>query len=139
MGRKVDQGARRRRCAARPSRVLGLTFKPNTDDMRDAPSLGSSGARGRGAEVRGYDPEGGAGASRSCRCRLLRRAYEAAAGADAVVLVTEWDALRALDLRARRPMRGKCSVDLRNVYDRGMSSRPNSSITASAAAEFATF
>ena len=59
MARKVVDGARRRACAARPSRVLGLTFKPNTDDMRDAPSLPLITAlQDMGAKVRAYDPDG---------------------------------------------------------------------------------
>ena len=59
MARKVSARARRRACAARPSRVLGLTFKPNTDDMRDAPSIPLITAlQDMGAKVRAYDPVG---------------------------------------------------------------------------------
>jgi len=99
--------------------VLGLTFKPNTDDMRDAPSLALIQAlRDGGAKIVAYDPEGMASA------RLLMPdiayaadAYSCAAGADALVIVTEWDAFRALDLdRVRHEMKAPVIVDLRNIY-----------------------
>ena len=99
--------------------LLGLAFKPNTDDMRDAPSLAIVQAlEDAGVIVRGYDPES------MEQARLLMPnveycsgPYEAARGADAAVLVTEWDALRALDLdRLAGLMNGKVLVDLRNVY-----------------------
>jgi len=99
--------------------VLGLTFKPNTDDMRDAPSISIVQAlEDAGVTVRAFDPEGMEQARPLMpNVTLCRNPYDAAEGADAVVLVTEWDALRALDLkRLARTMRGDVLVDLRNVY-----------------------
>ncbi len=100
--------------------LLGLTFKPNTDDMRDAPSLAIVQALGdAGATVRAHDPEG-MDAARALMpdVQFATDAYDAATGADACVLVTEWDAYRALDLaRLRSVMAGDALFDLRNVYD----------------------
>jgi UDPglucose 6-dehydrogenase len=99
--------------------LLGLAFKPNTDDMRDAPSLSIVQAlEDVGVKVRGYDPESMEQARLLMpNVELCAGPYEAAAGADAVVLVTEWDALRALDLkRLAATMRQKILVDLRNIY-----------------------
>jgi UDPglucose 6-dehydrogenase len=99
--------------------LLGLAFKPNTDDMRDAPSIAIVQAlEDAGVNVRGYDPESMEQARPIMpNVELCTGPYEAAAGADAVVLVTEWDALRALDLeRLAATMRRKVLVDLRNVY-----------------------
>jgi UDPglucose 6-dehydrogenase len=101
--------------------VLGLAFKPNTDDMRDAPSIPLVKAlQDAGAIVAAYDP-----AAREQAEPLLKDvefvgdAYGAAKDADALVIVTEWDEFRALDLdRLARTMTGKVIVDLRNVYDR---------------------
>ncbi|HEX7875225.1 MAG TPA: UDP-glucose/GDP-mannose dehydrogenase family protein [Sphingobium sp.] len=99
--------------------VLGLTFKPNTDDMRDAPSLSIIQAlQDGGAQVRAYDPEGMDAARTMMKdVEFCASPYAAAEGAAAVVLVTEWDALRALDLpRLRSVMSGDGLVDLRNIY-----------------------
>jgi UDPglucose 6-dehydrogenase len=99
--------------------LLGLTFKPNTDDMRDAPSLSIVQAlQDGGATVRAYDPEGMEQARPLMEgVTLCDSPYEAAQGADAAVLVTEWDALRALDLeRLAATMAQPVFVDLRNVY-----------------------
>ncbi|EZP71420.1 UDP-glucose 6-dehydrogenase [Sphingomonas paucimobilis] len=99
--------------------VLGLTFKPNTDDMRDAPSLSIIRAlQDGGAQVRAYDPEGMEAAQPMLQdVTFCASPYEAAEGAAAVVIVTEWDALRALDLRRLRAvMAGDGLVDLRNIY-----------------------
>jgi UDPglucose 6-dehydrogenase len=99
--------------------LLGLAFKPNTDDMRDAPSIAIVQAlEDAGVKVRGYDPESMEQARPIMPdVALFNGPYEAAEGADAVVLVTEWDALRALDLdRLARSMRQKILVDLRNIY-----------------------
>lgn len=99
--------------------VLGLTFKPNTDDMRDAPSISIVQAlEDAGMTVRGYDPEGMEQARALMpNLELCASPYEAAEGADAVVLVTEWDALRALDLkRLAGRMRQPVLIDLRNIY-----------------------
>jgi UDPglucose 6-dehydrogenase len=99
--------------------LLGLAFKPNTDDMRDAPSLSIVQAlEDAGVEVRGYDPESMEQARPLMPdVAFCANPYDAVKGADAVVLVTEWDALRALDLdRLAASMRGKVLVDLRNIY-----------------------
>ena len=99
--------------------LLGLAFKPNTDDMREAPSLSIVQAlEDVGVKVRGYDPESMEQARPLMpNVTFCNGPYEAAEGADAVVLVTEWDALRALDLeRLAGAMRGKVLVDLRNIY-----------------------
>jgi UDPglucose 6-dehydrogenase len=99
--------------------LLGLTFKPNTDDMRDAPSISIVQAlQDAGVHVRGYDPEGMEQAKALMPgVELCANPYEAAAGANAVVLVTEWDVLRALDLeRLAKTMAEPALVDLRNVY-----------------------
>ncbi len=99
--------------------LLGLTFKPNTDDMRDAPSIAIFQAlEDAGVNVRGYDPEGVEQARPLMPGMVFCGSpYEAADGADAVVLVTEWDVLRALDLkRLKARMTGNALIDLRNVY-----------------------
>ncbi len=99
--------------------VLGLTFKPNTDDMRDAPSLSLiSALQDGGAIVRTYDPEGMEAARRLLDgIAFASDPYECADGADALVIVTEWDAFRALDLgRIKTLMRAPVLVDLRNIY-----------------------
>lgn len=100
--------------------LFGLSFKPNTDDMREAPSLEIARAlMKRGATVRAYDP------AAIPRARALepgidyrRDPYAAAKGADAVVVVTEWNEFRHLDLaRLKRVMRRAVVVDGRNIYD----------------------
>jgi UDPglucose 6-dehydrogenase len=99
--------------------VLGLTFKPNTDDMRDAPSLAIiQSLLDGGATVRAYDPEGMEAAKAMMPgVTYCTSAYEAATGADAVTIVTEWDTFRALDLkRLASVMAGPVMVDLRNIY-----------------------
>jgi UDPglucose 6-dehydrogenase len=99
--------------------VLGLTFKPNTDDMRDAPSLAIiQSLLDAGATVRAYDPEGMEAAKAMMPgVTYCTSAYEAATGADAVTIVTEWDTFRALDLkRLASVMAGPVMVDLRNIY-----------------------
>ena len=101
--------------------VLGLAFKPNTDDMREAPSIPLiKGLVERGAEVRAFDPVAREQAERVFDgIHFASDAYEAAADADALVIVTEWDEFRALDLdKIAGSLRGKVLVDLRNVYDR---------------------
>jgi UDPglucose 6-dehydrogenase len=101
--------------------VLGLTFKPNTDDMRDAPSIPLvEGLVEGGAEVVAFDPVGREQAEKVLPAITYADSAEAVADdADAVVIITEWDEFRALDLDdlAGR-MRGKVLVDLRNIYDR---------------------
>jgi len=99
--------------------VLGLTFKPNTDDMREAPSLDIiAGLLANGARIVAYDPKGMAAAQAMLGdIGYADSAYDAAAGADALVLVTEWNEFRSLDLaRLGAGMRAPVMVDLRNVY-----------------------
>ena len=101
--------------------VLGLAFKPNTDDMRDAPSIPLIKALiERGAQVSAFDPVAREQAEKIFPgVEFASDAYEAAADADALVIVTEWDQFRALDLdKVAELLRGKVLVDLRNVYDR---------------------
>ena len=99
--------------------VLGLTFKPNTDDMRDAPALDIVPAlQAMGAKVQAFDPEGMHEAAHMLPGVQMREGpYEALQGADAAVIVTEWDQFRALDLdRVKQIMNAPVLVDLRNVY-----------------------
>ncbi|MEX0758250.1 MAG: UDP binding domain-containing protein, partial [Tistlia sp.] len=99
--------------------VLGLTFKPNTDDMRDSPSLAIVPAlQAGGATVRAYDPEGMAEARRMLDGVVwCEDTYEALEGADCLVLVTEWNVFRNLDLdRMKQLMTQPRMVDLRNIY-----------------------
>jgi UDPglucose 6-dehydrogenase len=99
--------------------VLGLTFKPNTDDMRDAPSLDIVPAlQAMGARVQAFDPEGLHEARQLLRdVDFKEDPYEVAAGADALVIITEWDQFRALDLdRVKLLMNAPVLVDLRNIY-----------------------
>ena len=99
--------------------VLGLTFKPNTDDMRDAPSLEVVPRLiAMGARVQAFDPEGMAEARQLLGDVDFRAGpYEAVEGADVAVILTEWDQFRALDLdRVRDLMRRPVVVDLRNIY-----------------------
>jgi len=100
--------------------ILGLTFKPNTDDMRESPSLTIIPALQRaGATVRAFDPEG----MREAKLLLpdvtyCRDAYDAMSGADALVILTEWNEFRALDLdRVKRLLRRPLILDLRNIYN----------------------
>ena len=99
--------------------ILGLTFKPNTDDMREAPSLSVIQAlQDQGAIIRAYDPAGMTAASAVLHdVHFSGNAYDAAAGAHALVIVTEWDAFRALDFHKLTAVtKAKVLVDLRNVY-----------------------
>jgi len=100
--------------------VLGLAFKPNTDDMRDAPSIPIVNALvERGAKVSAFDPVAREQAEKIFTgIEFAASAEAAAAGADALVIVTEWDEFRGLDLeKIAETLRGKVLVDLRNVYD----------------------
>jgi UDPglucose 6-dehydrogenase len=98
--------------------VLGLAFKPNTDDMRDAPSLAIIPAlQAAGAEIMAHDPVAMDEARKVLNVGYAATPYEAAEGADGLVLITEWDVYRALDMqRLKAAMRGDVMVDLRNVY-----------------------
>jgi len=118
MARKVVQacgGSVREKTIA----VLGLTFKPNTDDMREAPSIALVTAlEDAGAIVRGYDPEGMEQAKKVLPgLALFESAYDCIMGADAMVIVTEWNEFRALDLRrVKSLLTAPVIVDLRNIY-----------------------
>lgn len=99
--------------------VLGLTFKPNTDDMRDAPSLDIVPAlQEAGAKIQAHDPEGmDAAAKLLTDVAFCNGPYEAAKDASVLVLITEWDVYRALDLdRLKSSLLAPVVVDLRNVY-----------------------
>ena len=99
--------------------VLGLTFKPNTDDMRDAPSLDIVPAlQAAGARVQAFDPEGLHEARQLLRdVDFKDDPYGVAEGADVLVIITEWDQFRALDLdRIKLLMNAPVMVDLRNIY-----------------------
>jgi UDPglucose 6-dehydrogenase len=99
--------------------LLGLTYKPNTDDMREAPSLSIIAAlQEGGAAVRAFDPEGMTQARQLLEgVEYADDPYACAAEADALVIVTEWNAFRALDLdRIKGSMREPVLVDLRNIY-----------------------
>ena len=99
--------------------VLGVTFKPNTDDMRDAPSLVIvPSLQADGAEVVLCDPEGRReGEPLLPDADWVADPYQAAKGADALVIITEWNQFRALDLqRIWASMNNPMMVDLRNVY-----------------------
>ncbi len=98
--------------------VLGLTFKPNTDDMREAPSLAIIPALSEaGAQVQAFDPEGGEARRLLPMADFRDGPYEVAEGADALVILTEWDQFRALDIdRIKAAMRAPVVIDLRNIY-----------------------
>ena len=100
--------------------VLGLTFKPNTDDMREAPSLGIiAGLQAGGAKIRAFDPEGMDEAKALLDgVEWCEDAYDAVTGAEVLTIVTEWNEFRALDLeRVKSLMKSPVMVDLRNIYD----------------------
>jgi len=98
--------------------VLGLTFKPNTDDMRDAPSLVILPyLQAAGATIRAFDPEGHREAAKHLKLDYRKDAYDALEGADGVVILTEWNEFRALDLeRVKTALKAPLMVDLRNIY-----------------------
>ncbi len=99
--------------------VLGLAFKPNTDDMRDAPSLDIIPAlQAAGARIKAYDPESMHEAGKLLtEVEFTEGPFQALEGADAMVLITEWDQFRALDLdRVQKLLKSPVVVDLRNVY-----------------------
>ncbi|HSG34219.1 MAG TPA: UDP-glucose/GDP-mannose dehydrogenase family protein [Sphingomonadaceae bacterium] len=119
MGRKVVDAlggeARGKKVA-----LLGLTFKPNTDDMRDSPSIAiAMTLQDAGAKVSAYDPEGMEQARPLMPgVEMADSPYSAIEGADAIVIVTEWDAFRALDIkRVKSLANAPVLVDLRNVYE----------------------
>ncbi|MEM9617607.1 MAG: UDP-glucose/GDP-mannose dehydrogenase family protein [Pseudomonadota bacterium] len=100
--------------------VLGLTFKPNTDDMRDSPSLDIVPAlQGAGAHIRAFDPAGMEEAKTLLSdVEYVEGPYQALENADAVIIVTEWDEFRALDLeRVKSLLNAPVMVDMRNIYN----------------------
>ncbi len=100
--------------------VLGLTFKPNTDDMRDAPSLDIVPALQKaGGKIVAFDPEGMGEAGKLLpNVTFAKTAYEAATGADVLVVITEWHEFRGLDpRRIKEAMRQPRIVDLRNIFN----------------------
>ncbi|WP_294442551.1 UDP-glucose/GDP-mannose dehydrogenase family protein [uncultured Sphingomonas sp.] len=103
--------------------VLGLTFKPNTDDMRDSPAIAViQTLQDAGATIRAFDPEGTEQAKKVLdNVVYCDGPYEALEGSDAVAIVTEWDAFRALDLdRVKSLLSAPVMVDMRNIYPRDM-------------------
>ena len=99
--------------------VLGLAFKPNTDDMRDAPSLDIIPAlQAAGAKVRAFDPEGMKEAAHMLKdVMFCDGPYHALEGSDAMVIITEWDQFRALDMdRVKSVLSSPTVIDLRNIY-----------------------
>ncbi len=118
MGRKIIHAlggdARGKKVA-----IFGLTFKPNTDDMRDAPSISIvQTLLDAGAEISAHDPEGMAEAAKIMPDVVMANsAYDAAIGADIIAIVTEWDAYRALDfVRLGNAVNQKILLDMRNIY-----------------------
>jgi UDPglucose 6-dehydrogenase len=97
--------------------VLGLTFKPNTDDMRDAPSLVIVPyLKQAGAVIKAYDPEGRE-AEKMLDLKLSSDLYDACNGADGIVILTEWNEFRAMDFpRLKQTLKAPLMVDLRNIY-----------------------
>ena len=120
MGRKViDALGGAAEARGKKVALLGLTFKPNTDDMRDAPSIAIAQALAdAGVEMAAYDPEGMELAKPLMPgVAMAANTSEAVTGADAVVIVTEWDAFRALDFgKLKGLMKAPVLVDLRNIY-----------------------
>ena len=118
MARRVSEAAGELK--GKTAAILGLTFKPNTDDMRDAPSLDVIPALlAMGATVRAFDPEGMEEAAKVLEgdVTFVDGPYSAVEGADVAVILTEWDQFRALDLdRVKLLMKAPVVVDLRNVY-----------------------
>ena len=120
MGRKVIEALGGTEAArGKKAALLGLTFKPNTDDMRDSPAIAIARAlTDAGVEVAAYDPEGMEQARPLMpEVTMCDSPYAAIRDADAVAIVTEWDAFRALDLaRVKQLARAPVLVDLRNIY-----------------------
>lgn len=132
MGRKVIQA-----CGGdvhgKTIAILGLTFKPNTDDMRDSPAIAVIRTlQDAGAAVRAYDPEGMDQAKNVLEnVTYCANPYETMEGADALAIVTEWDAFRALDLtRVKNTLTHPVFVDLRNIYPRALVEKAGLSYTA---------
>lgn len=121
MGRKVINALGADETHGKTVALLGLTFKANTDDMRDSPSISIVQAlQDVGIKVRAYDPEGMDQAKKVIdNIDYCKDAYDALDDADAAVIVTEWDAFRALDMsRVKSLLKRPLLVDLRNLYSR---------------------
>ncbi len=120
MGRKVvDALGGSKKARGKKVALLGLTFKPNTDDMRDSPAIAvAQTLHDAGVEVAAYDPEGMEQAAPLMpEVAMMDDPYAAIEGADAIAIVTEWDAFRALDLdRVKNIANAPVLVDLRNIY-----------------------
>src|ERR1700756_878325 len=118
MSQKVIRAVDGQDLSGRTVGVLGLTFKPNTDDMRDAPSLDIVPAlQAAGARVQAFDPEGHEAKAMLAGVEFKDDPYDVAEDADALVIITEWDQFRALDLdRIKLLMKKPVLVDLRNIY-----------------------
>ncbi len=121
MGRKVlDALGGAENARGKKAALLGLTFKPNTDDMRDSPAIAvAQTLTDAGVKVAAYDPEGmEIAAPLMPQVTMCNDPYEAIEDADAVAIVTEWDAFRALDLnRVKELAKSHTLVDLRNIYN----------------------
>jgi len=123
--RKQDMAERIERAlggvAGKTVAILGLTFKPNTDDMREAPSLVIVPyLQSKGARIRAFDPQGTKEAKTRLNLDLCKDAYDALDGADGVAILTEWNEFRALDLgRVKSLLKRPIMVDLRNIYRPG--------------------
>jgi len=120
MGRKVvDALGGSKEARGKKVALLGLTFKPNTDDMRDSPAIAvAQTLHDAGVNVAAYDPEGmDLAAPLMPEVEMMDNPYAAIEGADAIAIVTEWDAFRALDLkRVKEIANAPVLVDLRNIY-----------------------
>jgi UDPglucose 6-dehydrogenase len=120
--RKIAMGAKIEKAfggvAGKTIAVLGLTFKPNTDDMRDAPSLVIVPyLKDKGAKIKAFDPEGMKEAKKHFEVEWCNETYETLQGADGLVIMTEWNEFRALDLaKVKSLLKRPLLVDLRNIY-----------------------
>jgi UDPglucose 6-dehydrogenase len=120
--RKIEMGAKIEKAfggvAGKTIAVLGLTFKPNTDDMRDAPSLVIVPyLKDKGAKIKAFDPEGMKEAKKHFEVEWCHETYETLQGADGLVILTEWNEFRALDLaKVKALLKRPLLVDLRNIY-----------------------
>jgi UDPglucose 6-dehydrogenase len=120
--RKVAMGAKIEKAfggvAGKTIAVLGLTFKPNTDDMRDAPSLVIVPyLKDKGAKIKAFDPEGMKEAKKHFEVEWCNETYETLQGADGLIILTEWNEFRALDLaKVKSLLKRPLLVDLRNIY-----------------------
>ncbi|GAA0566863.1 UDP-glucose dehydrogenase family protein [Rhizomicrobium electricum] len=120
--RKIQMGAKIEKAfggvAGKTIAILGLTFKPNTDDMRDAPSLVIVPyLKDKGAKIKAFDPEGMKEAKKHFEVEWCNETYETLQGADGLVILTEWNEFRALDLgKVKSLLKRPLLVDLRNIY-----------------------